>query len=937
MVNQRRRIFAIGTAIGQFVGGIVGGIAQGMTSSLPAIGTDLSNFMMNIQPFINGASMIDSSTLDGVKSLVGVILALTGANILESLTSWLTGGSSLTKFGEDLAAFGPNMKAYADSISGIDASAVEASANAARALSQLAANLPNSGGLVSWFAGENDISTFGDQLIPFGEGLKRYSESVAGIDAQAVSDSAIAAKALAEMASTVPNEGGMVAWFTGENSIAKFGNELVALGTSLYSFAASTAGIDPSSVTAVAAAAEVLAEMTSVIPNEGGVVSWFAGENSISKFSSELIELGVGIRGFAMTTAGVEPDSMIAAATAAKALAEMTSYIPNEGGVVSWFTGENSVSKFSDDLVTLGHGLRGFAYAVTGIESEQVMGAANAAKALAEMTTYIPNEGGVVSWFTGDNSLSKFSGDLGTLGVGLKAFSDSIIGIDPESVTAAANSAKALAEMSTYIPNEGGMVAWFTGENSVATFASQLPILGMGLRSFSDAITGIVPENVSAAANAAKALAEMTAVIPNEGGVVAWFTGENSVSKFASHLPDLGHGLKSFSDSVTGINPDNVTAAASAAKSLGEMTSVIPSDTSKVKTFGTNIVAFGDSLRTYFVKTLGITDSYISISNKAIESVKQLTTLDAGNISSAAKAIDSAVESITKMSRIPRDCAKEFSKALDELGKTSAGTITEAFDDIETNLKKIGQTAIESFIKGIKDKTSSAKKACTTLASDCAGAISDNTAPFVSAGRDVVIGFANGISENTFRAVAKATAMAKAAAKAAEEALDINSPSKVFMRIGGSVPEGFALGIDKMTTLVSSSSDSMADAAVASVNNTISNIADIIDSDIDSEPTIRPVIDLSSVRSSAKSIGGMFGEASVGVWANLGAISSMMNTRSQNGVNDELISEFKKLRRDVSNLEHATYNINGVTYDDGSNISDAVGTLVRAARVERRK
>ena len=38
----------------------------------------------------------------------------------------------------------------------------------------------------------------------------------------------------------------------------------------------------------------------------------------------------------------------------------------------------------------------------------------------------------------------------------------------------------------------------------------------------------------------------------------------------------------------------------------------------------------------------------------------------------------------------------------------------------------------------------------------------------------------------------------------------------------------------------------------------------------------------------------------------------------------------------IGNMEHATYQINGITYDDGSNISDAISTIVKAARIGRR-
>ena len=57
---------------------------------------------------------------------------------------------------------------------------------------------------------------------------------------------------------------------------------------------------------------------------------------------------------------------------------------------------------------------------------------------------------------------------------------------------------------------------------------------------------------------------------------------------------------------------------------------------------------------------------------------------------------------------------------------------------------------------------------------------------------------------------------------------------------------------------------------------------------------------------------------------------------NQNGVNDDVVYAINKLRKDLGNVGNTTYSINGITYDDGSNISDAIQTLVRAAIVERR-
>ena len=106
---------------------------------------------------------------------------------------------------------------------------------------------------------------------------------------------------------------------------------------------------------------------------------------------------------------------------------------------------------------------------------------------------------------------------------------------------------------------------------------------------------------------------------------------------------------------------------------------------------------------------------------------------------------------------------------------------------------------------------------------------------------------------------------------------------------------------------------------------------------MDYQPTTRPVLDLSDVRSGVGAMNGMFGiTPSVGVLANVGAISSAMSS-NQNGANDDIISAIRDLSDKLSNVSGDFYNVGDVTYDDGSNVANAVKSLVRAARVERRR
>lgn len=936
LIGEGKTLFQnIGEAIGGFVGGIVGGFMGGVTDSFPKIASNLSEFMTNIQPFIDGAQNLDPSMLDGVNALIATIMALTGANILDAVASWFTGGHSLAEFGEEIEAFAPSLRAYADAVAGIDTDAVETSAAAAKALADMTSYIPNEGGVISWFAGENSISKFGDELPILGAGLKGFSDAVNGIIPENLIAASEAAKALAIMADSIPNEGGVVSWFAGENSISKFGSDLIALGMGLKGFSDAIAGIVPENLIAAANAAKPLAEMTASIPNEGGVLSWFAGENSISKFGSDLIALGMGLKGFSDQIAGIVPENTMAGASAAKALAEMASYIPNEGGVISWFAGENSISKFGSDLIALGAGLKGFSDAIAGINPENVTAAANAAKTLAEMSSYIPNEGGIKTWFVGESSISKFGSDLIALGTGLKGFSDAIAGIVPENVTAAANSAKALAEMASYIPNEGGVKAWFTGKSSVASFANKLPDLGAGLKAFSDNVTNISPENVAAAAGAAKSLAEMTSVIPKEGGIKAWFSGKTSIANFADKLPGLGDALSKFSESVAGISPENVSSAASAAKSLAEMTSIVPKKTDKLVNFGKNLETFGTKLSSYFSNTSGITSESVSAANKAIESIEKATSLNSGNIKSLAKAIDSIVDSIKGMAKITETSAANFKRALKELGETSVETLMKPFKKLKTEMEKAGETAMTSFASGVDKKINKAESAFENVVTESADAAKSGRKEFESAGAYLVSGFASGISANAYKAAAKAKAMAAAAASAAKKELDEHSPSKVGYQIGDFFGVAFVNAIAKYSDKAYDAGSEMASSARSGLKNAIGKIQTVINGDI-GQPTIRPVLDLSDVRAGAGSISEMLNmKTTLGVLGDTYTISSMMNRRNQNGANEELISAIDKLRKDIGSTGN-TYQIDSITYDDGSNISDAVKSLVRAARVERR-
>ena len=384
----------IGTAIGQFVGGIVGGFMSGVSSQFPQIGADLSAFMNNVQPFLQGASQIQPSMMDGVKALAETVLILTAADILQGLTSWLTGGSSLSKFGEELVPFGEAMRDFSLAIGNMDGEIVANAATAGKALAEMAATIPNTGGLVSFFAGENDMTAFGKQLVPFGEAMKQFGDAITGLDSNAVTEAAIAGKAMAEMATTIPNSGGVVGFFAGENDMGEFGKQLVPFGEAMKAFGDAVRGLEADAIVNSATAGKALVELADTVPNTGGVVAFFTGNNDVDTFGEKLVPFGEAMKAYSEAIMGLDSAAVTNSATAGKALVELANTIPNTGGLVSWFTGDNDLGSFGDSLVQFGSGVKSYSDSISGIDTgimssviTQVNRLVEMAKGMAELDT----------------------------------------------------------------------------------------------------------------------------------------------------------------------------------------------------------------------------------------------------------------------------------------------------------------------------------------------------------------------------------------------------------------------------------------------------------------------------------------------------------------------------------------------------------------------
>lgn len=779
----------IGTAIGKFVGGIVGGFMSGVSSQFPQIGADLSAFMTNVQPFIEGATQLNPSMLDGVKALAETILILTAADILNGLTSWLTGGSSLSDFATQLVPFGEAMRDFSIAIAGMDGELVANAATAGRTLAEMAATLPNSGGVIGFFTGENDMSAFGAQLIPFGEAMMGFANAVRGLDADTVTNAATAGKAMAEMATTIPNSGGVVGFFAGENDMDAFGEQLVPFGEAMMLFSQAVKGLDANVIVESATAGKALIELANTVPNSGGVVGFFTGENDMDTFGERLVPFGKAMKSYSDAIAGIDVEAVTNSATAGKAVVELANTLPNTGGLVSWFTGDNDIAAFGTSLVSFGKSFAQYSDYMKDVDANIVTTTTNAATSIVELQKSLPKEGG---WFSDDMTLASFGSDMASFGAHFSNYYNSISGIDTTLLSGVITQTNRLVSMAN------GMVGLDT--SGMTSFSSALTTLG------ETGVTGFINAFNNAESKVTAAASSMLS---------SFINGANAKkSELTTTFTTLVQAV------LIAINGKQGEFQTSGSTLMVKFIAGVRSQDSPSRTTFTNIVSGC---------LTAIRNKYGEFTSTGTQTMVKLIAGVRSQDSSARMAFTTIISA----------CLTVIKNKYAEFTST-------------------GRECMVKFIAGVKSKDSELRTAFTTTLSGSITAIKDYYSQFKSAGSYLVDGFCDGISENTWKAEAKARAMAAAAAEAAEDELDEHSPSKRFYGIGNFAGVGFINALIDNVSKAGKAGREIARSSIDGLNDIISRIADYVDADMDVQPTIRPVLDLSAVEAGTGRLNTLF-------------------------------------------------------------------------------
>ena len=991
----------IGQGIGEFLGGIVAGFASAALSILPKFGMALSAFMVGVTPFIRIASTVDSSVLTGVGYLSGAILALTAANLVSGIGQFLSFGQSFVDLGSQLSAFIMGAAPFLAMIRTIDPASVEAANTLAKMIMTLT-KTDLLQGITSFLTGGPDFSDFGSQLTAFGKAVVEFSNTISGgkIDPEAVNAAAEAGLAMAKVAKAIPKKDGFLQDIVGEADLEEFGVACEAFGYAIKRMSTALTGaggetlINPETIDSVVKAGQGMTKIASAIPKKDGFLQDIVGEQDLEEFGLACEAFGYAIKRMSTALSGSNGENTInneaieAAVKAGQGMTKLNGAIPKKEGWLQDIVGEQDLESFGAACEAFGSAIKTMSDSLGGtdgisINLEAIDAAISAGKKMTALANALPSEG----LFDGKMNLTEFSDYIGDFGDAISDFGTKVANVNVDSIgtaISAANRIKNLIQSLVGLDTSG--VAAFTGigtggfgadgavsdiAKAIADFCNKtagidtgvlgtsvsaalklkslisglagldtsgienfkIDKVGTAISGYFNKVSGIDPGVLSGSISAAQKLKNFISSLSgfDASGVSSFKTAIDQLSTVS--IQKFVNSFKASSGQLSSVGANMIN---SLANGLKQGSSKIPSIAASV--MNTTVAIFrskSSALAPAGVAMMnGLAIGLQSGKGECISVVSGISTAISSSIKSKSSAFRSS--GLAMMSGLSQGLTSGKAKCI----STTNAILTELANIIKSKqplFTKAGEQMTSAIATGIKSKSSTVKSAASSVVSSAASACGNKYSAFYNAGANISKGLAAGIRSGVSAARTAARELAAAADEAARARLKINSPSKVFRAIGAGIPEGMAQGVTRFGGMVKRAVTSMSTSAIGTTAKSIARISDLVNSDIDAQPTIRPVVDLSDVKSGARSINGMLNIGSrIGVSANIDRVSSLMSKQNQNGGNDDVVSAINKLGKRLGNTNSTTYNVNGVNVNNNSDVSSAIETLIRYAVIEGR-
>lgn len=702
---------------------------------------------------------------------------------------------------------------------------------------------------------------------------------------------------------------------TGTNSMTKLTSDLQQFGEAMVIFSNTISGkIDTEAVKAATAAGSMMSTFYENMPREGGLIpgiqKLIGGEPDMEGFSKSMSAFGlalVEVNNALLNENGecvINLNAIKAAADAGKIMVELQNSLPKTGGWVQAVLGETDMGEFGLSVAKYGESIVKFNDTVTDpktgkskLNKEAIQAAADAGKIMAELNEKVPTSNGFWQDVAGSKDLGEFGLSIEAYGQAMIRFSDAVVDengtvkINPRAVDAAYYAGNIFASLTNSLaPQQGVISSLFTSEKDLSDFGTQLESFGTSVVNFSSTVDGNLGDDPKGMVDdVSYIVTSILGVLPSEENGNKAILDKNLIGKFGDNFKTLGEKIKGFSDKVKNIDETAVTSAAQAINDLSAAGASMESvTTTGANSFGAKLTALADAMYDFNTK---------------------MADYDFSGLENFAEAlVEFAHISIDNYVLAYKDGYKDLYSTGYSAGEITRRGFSDALlDPIEKPMATIMATVMETIANTLNDdnKKESIRIGAGNVVSLIIAEFNyrlgigpNATNDFYNIGVKIISSIIDGMSDKADRAKDRA----------------------------GIILDGIYSTIDKKTR-------GRAGTKANGLQSAAEDVANAISLSTEFQPTIRPILDLSDITSGGKRINSIFDGFSISTSFRLAATSnSMFNANRSNTISPlDILKNISGTPKTVNN-----YEINGISYDDGSTIANAVLQLINAVRVEER-
>ena len=886
-------------------------------TDLQAFADGLNAYSVAMESFPNDSRDLKSKTASAVeiaKTVNGLNSELPAYSPLTQLWFWKTNMQIFT--GMDLQAFADGLLQYSDVMQGFpdDSSGLEGKTRAAVGIAEMVNALNN--GLPSysvftqlWFWKTNMQIFTGTDLQAFAEGINSYAEamylfnSADGLDEKTKYAIEIA-KQVNSLNSELPGYTVLTQlpfWKTNMQLFA--GKDMLAFAQALNEYSANMSTvIDPSGLEeATSHAVNIVKQVNSLnleLPAYSPLIQLPLWKTNMQIFAGkDMAAFGQALNDYNANMSTINDPSALETATGyairiAQQINALNTDLPEYSAFVKIGLIKTAMAVFSGDISSFAKGMNDFASQIGQINDpgeldKKASYALSIAKSLSEFTKGGLPEYSLVEtalpWLTG---MKTFVGDFTSFGEGVNSF------------------AKAMGDISVDEGLENKTASAVEIANQVATFLSDLTSVKMDY--------------------------DKGALDKFFGDATSQETVFSAVSKLATTMKQASDDLGALPDGTT--LQERITSAVEAAKSVSEFMiwinaadTVVPTtlDTRGTMNFENalaGIFRIGETIGKYSGQYKDIDTEYITKISSLVESIKKIF---GGTDPSVEISSDTFLKDLDA-SKV----AEKLNSFVTELG-SSVQTNTETLAGFSQQFNSSGSGLVDAMAGGMSSNTR-ASNAAADLATSAANAAKGKTNAFQVVGNQLSAGLARGISQGRSRVVNAAAEVVSAAITRAKTKAEIASPSRVMMGVGKFFSLGFANGITKYGKAATKSSENMVDSSINTVSGMFSSLSSLADDNIDVQPTIAPVVDMSNIRTASGYMNGVFADRSFGVRTSLMAssIATSAGTATKAGQfgSPDVVSAIHEMNARIGVLGEQISNLKMVV-DTGALVGQMAGPM----------